>query len=155
MFATLLTIAAATMTRDELTENFQGAVLFYLDSLNETARWTDDLSTVCSVGYEWVGSPPSRQAIIVNGSWLPDPVAFPEPTIDMLLVYDLADVEEFYTDNYENPATIQSYQHWAKFTSAEIAACYVDAAMDGWVIWDTTLRRLRYYNHGTTSWVTY
>ena len=126
------------MTRDELTANFQGAVLYYLDALDEAVRWTDDLSTVCSLTTEAVGDPPVPQTIIVENSWLPDEVVFPEPTIATLMGYTLADVQEFYTDDYANPAMVQSYQHWAKLSALAIDACYVDDAMDGWVVWDTT-----------------
>ena len=101
-----------------------------------------------------VGDPPVEQTIIQPNSWLPDSAEFPEPTIEVLMGYDLADVQGFYTNNYSTPAMIQSYQHWAKLSSADLAACYVDETMDGWVVWDKTLKRLRYFDYGTTSWVT-
>ena len=144
-----------TMTRDELTTNFQGAVLYYLDALDEAVRWTDDLSTVCTLGSEEVGDPPVRQTIILTNSWLPDASDFPEPTIEMLMQYNLTDVQEFYTNKYANPAMVQSYQHWAKLSSAAIDACYVDNTMDGWIVWDTTTRRLKYYDRSTLTWNTY
>ena len=142
------------MSRDDLTANFQSAVLYYLDALDEAVRWIDDLSTVCALGFEMVGDPPVRQMIIMENSWLPDSKEFSEPTIETLMGYNLTDVQEFYS-KYSNPSMIQSYQHWAKLSSADIAACYVDNTMDGWIVWDTTLKRLRYYDFGTTSWVTY
>ena len=143
------------MTRDELTANFQGAVLYYLDAIDEAVRWTDDLSTVCAVDFEDVGDPPVRQMIILENSWLPDSAEFPEPSIEDLMAYDLADVQEFYANKYANPAMVQSYQHWAKLSSAAIDACYVDDTMDGWIVWDTTMHRLRYYDRPTLSWITY
>ena len=79
------------MTRDELTANFQGAVLYYLDAIDEAVRWTDDLSTMCALGFEEVGDPPVEQTIILENSWLPDEVVFPEPTIATLMGYNLAD----------------------------------------------------------------
>ena len=142
------------MTRDELTANFQGAVLYYLDALDEAVRWTDDLSTVCALGFEEVGDPSVEQTIILENSWLPDEVVFPEPTIATLMGYNLADVKEFYTNAYANPAMVQSYQHWAKLSTVAINACYVDATMDGWIVWDTTARRLRYYDRATLTWNT-
>jgi hypothetical protein len=141
------------MDRDELTANFAAAIMYWLDSHDSAVHWSGGLASVCVLAYEDVGDPPVSQYIIMPDTWLPDPIEFPEPTIADLLSYTEADVSEFYIDNYARPAYVAACNATlARLTTAQIAACYVDDSMDGSLVFDTDVKRLKYYNRGALSW---
>lgn len=146
-----LAAVAMSMTRQELTDNFNAAILYYLDGLDAAVHWSSDLSSVCTPDYDFGLDPP--QKIIQADSWLPDIVDFPEPDIADLMMPSVVDVMDFYTPNYAIPDSITAAQSvFAKFSTTQLNTSYVDDDMDGYVVFDSTVKRLKYYNRGNLSW---
>lgn len=134
------------MTPEELTSYFTDVVLYYCSTLG-SYHFRQDLTDVCEFAYDIDNN-------IYITTWLASS-PYTEPTYQNLLDITLSTAQTFYTNNYVLPDSVASQQPFVQLTSTQISAIVMTSHYDGQVIFNTTSKRLMFYDHSTTSFKTF
>ena len=131
-------------TIDNYNQNYQLYILYYCNFVNGDTKVYNDmqLTDVCTVMY----NPITNNFEMSN--WLI--AAYPQPTIDSLLVYSLSTVSVWYDKFYTKPRQISTSQ-FTQVSTALLSEIRLQPSMIGMCIFDTTVQMIKYYNG--TAWV--
>lgn len=121
-------------TQEELNVyNFQ-YVLYYCGSeQKDNTLYQMDCSDVCVASFDDSGN------FQIDKWLLPK---YEAPSMDLLMKFALADVQKWYSNFYEAPSLIASYQY-IKFSTDDLALVRTDADMIGYRVFDTTSRTVK------------
>ena len=133
------------MNRQDLTDNWATIILFYC-GLQGSSHFNQDLSDVCEYSYNGEG-----QTYITN--WLLSS-PYTEPSIETLLSYSLTDCNTYYANAYVLPDSIKNNQPWININSTQISNIIMRSENDGQFIFNTTTKRVMFYDYANSSFKT-
>jgi hypothetical protein len=126
------------MTPEELYFNFYGAVLFYLNTINNV-KYDIYLSNVCLFTY-------GENYEITIDQWLLDTNTIPEPSINDLLAFNLNDVTTFYDNKYVIIETIKNQQAFYKLSQSQQDDLIMTNDSEGFIFFNTNAKKLMRYD---------
>jgi len=139
------------MNRNELNTNWIQAILYYCHQIN-SSQYFDTWGSECGT---W--STDGNGDTIIDVWLLGDaPYNIEEPTITTLLTYTVNDVNDFHTNYYINVTNVFDANFGAYFFASSSSLNSMPPArlaiMDGYRAFDTTLKRVVFWNNTASEW---
>lgn len=139
------------MNQTELNANWVQTILYYCYQTNNNAFF-DTWATLCG---SW--SYDNEQNLFIDQWYLNNEIYnITQPTINNLLSYTVEDVSNFHNNYYVYPDSINNHNIGAYFfaNSAELNAIPYTRLTnyDGFRAFDTTLRRVVFWNASANEW---
>lgn len=129
-------------SQSELNEHPTQYILYFCGFVqSDPTIYATDLSNVCQTDLDGFGN-----LYIVN--WYIG--AYLAPSMPTLMSYTLADVLEWYENNYIRPSAIASWQS-NPISSTQLALVRTDSSMIGFMVYNTTEQKYQYFNG--SAWV--
>ena len=129
-------------TQAELNLSPYQYILYYCGAdQKDSAVYQTDCSDVALCSYDISSN-------LQIDSWLL--TGYSAPSMAHLMTFAWANVHAWYRGYYEVPAEIDTYQRY-KISGAELALVRTEASMIGYIVYDTTAQRQKYWSG--SAWV--
>jgi hypothetical protein len=125
------------MLRSELNQSWVQVILYYLYIMDPVPRYNINGSDIGQWGYD------ENDNLIIVVWFL---TSITQPEISTLLSYNINDVDSWYSYTYYLPNEILTHQPFLYVNGATIQYLNLNASYEGCIIFNTTLKRIQYYN---------